>query len=104
MMMGVLMKDYEIPKLTGTLLATNSSPLRNGGWNTILSYWEGNSIPTTIIQGRAVKLRRGIPWLEKKKCIHTPLKTNMSCPLKIIWLVQMYSIYFLLKKVVPNYR
>ena len=33
----------------------NSSPLKNGGWKTILSYW----VPVTF-QGRTVKFRGGI--------------------------------------------
>ncbi len=42
-----------------TLPETNSSPLKNGGWKTILSYWV-----SVTFQGRAVKLRGGITLLE----------------------------------------
>ena len=59
--------------------------MKNGGWKTILSYWEGNS------QGRAVKLREGNyykywwvypPYHRKQQSQFTLPKTNSS-PLKI---------------------
>ena len=34
----------------------DSSPLKNGGWKTILSYWV-----SVTFRGRAVKLREGKP-------------------------------------------
>ena len=32
----------------------NSSPLKNGGWKTILSYWEGNSSGAMLNFGRVI--------------------------------------------------
>ena len=52
---------FFIPKSIGiygpllTTLKFNSSPLKNGGWKTILSYWV-----LVAFQGRAVKLPGGI--------------------------------------------
>ena len=46
---------YEIVYPQVTPPKVNSVPLKNGGWKTILSYWE----PVTF-QGRTVKLREGI--------------------------------------------
>ena len=40
----------------------NSSPFKNGGWKTILSYWG----PVTF-QGRAVKLQVGNPFPSSQK-------------------------------------
>ena len=33
----------------------NSSPLKNGGWKTILSYWEGNFSGAMLNFGRVIK-------------------------------------------------
>ena len=54
--------SYKPPKL-------NSSPLKNGGWKTSLSYWVSVTCP-----GRTVKLREGICQLSKVEralCVST---------------------------------
>ena len=51
----MVLLNVSCPPLHDTPWKFNSSPLKNGGWKTILSYWG-----LVTLQGRTVKLREGI--------------------------------------------
>ncbi len=63
----------------------NSSPLKNGGWKTILAYWV-----SVTFQGRAVKLREGYkgnpPKLPHLCCLFDPL------PKWVIWMTPVETV------------